>query len=130
MKKKLIIIGALIGAITIILKVMPAGAPGDILWMTNYVGGVNPVAIRTNSDLRAELYIPAERYIELARITGETTNLVNLLVSSGEFCRIRGHVWGPAPHLTLEYYSEPREFRRCVICGKEETRSMPAWPSP
>jgi hypothetical protein len=52
---------------------------------------------------------------------------INLLVTSGEVCKVRGHSWFTPPHLTLEYRFQPYEERKCALCGKFESRSMPPW---
>ena len=54
------------------------------------------------------------------------TNLVNSLISSGEFCRIRGHTWRPGCEMEsdnvgcLVYHGGPT--RTCRQCRKTETQ--------
>ncbi len=52
------------------------------------------------------------------------TNVVNLLVESGEFCRIRGHVWLNRPWFGC---SNSEEQRTCGVCGKIETKTPGEW---
>lgn len=68
--------------------------------------------------------------IAVAKRDGWITNLVNELVASGEFCRIKGHVWFTPMHLTVEYRTAPFEERKCQICGTLQSREMPGWPTP
>lgn len=101
---------------------------------TNHVStvGVGAILVYTNS-------YNAGGLIELAKANGSLTNLVNLLVTSGEFCRVRGHVWsyvttdikaegGFVPAVYSIPSLEPTQHRQCSVCGTNQYRSMPPWP--
>ena len=49
------------------------------------------------------------------------------LAESGEVCRVIGHVWVPATHLTLEYDPSAVGYRICGICGKKQVQRVGPW---
>jgi hypothetical protein len=67
-------------------------------------------------------------------IVYDLTNYVNELVTTGEFCRIRGHVWhygeGDSSFYGTTFENGWRNRRKCPVCGRIETRSNPSWPTP
>lgn len=73
----------------------------------------------------------AHFYIQAAKEFGALTNLVNELVTSGEFCRVRGHVWHYGAkgenYYGLTFDTEFKTARRCAVCGKIETRVDKPW---
>lgn len=57
-------------------------------------------------------------------------DVIRALVRSGDVCRAIGHhIWQSTPHVTLEYRPDGNypEHRKCVLCGKEETKEPGAW---
>lgn len=78
----------------------------------------------------------ASNIMDLAENEGQLTNLVNLLVSSGEFCKVRGHAWkDTTPTISPDvgriyrhFLGIPDEQRTCTVCGLSQERSMPDWP--
>lgn len=58
---------------------------------------------------------------------GSITNVINLLATSREFCRIRGHAWGPHLHVTLEYVPDRIACRECKICGLHQSQMATEW---
>ncbi len=55
------------------------------------------------------------------------TNAINSLVSSGEFCRVRGHAWGQHIHTTAEYSPNKLGCRECKVCGLHQTQYATEW---
>lgn len=78
-------------------------------------------------DLTNHLASAEELLATLKRETNYTA-AINLLCTSGEVCKVRGHAWFTPPHLTAEYRLQPFQERQCSVCGKFESRSMPPWP--
>lgn len=72
----------------------------------------------------------AQDYVDAAKYFKVMPDLVNLLATTGEICKVRGHAWKATPHFTLEWSEGRMEARECVVCGKYESRAMPAWPTP
>lgn len=72
----------------------------------------------------------AQDYVDAAKYFKVMPDLVNLLAITREICAVHGHAWKAMPHMTLEVQYGPVEARQCVVCGKYESRSMPAWPTP
>lgn len=64
----------------------------------------------------------AQMLLNDAREYGALTNLCKLLVSSGEFCRVRGHAWQANLHGYPAEQLEKPEWRECAVCGREEER--------
>lgn len=46
------------------------------------------------------------------------TNIINTLVESGEFCRVRGHAWGVTDKIGC---------RECKVCGAHQTPYASEW---
>lgn len=55
------------------------------------------------------------------------TNIVNDLIETGEFCRVRGHAWGGHLHVTLEYVTDKIGCRECKVCGQHQTQYASEW---
>jgi hypothetical protein len=53
---------------------------------------------------------------------------INLLFTSGEICRVRGHQWAPGCGMVGCLVMHYGETRHCTICGTYQSRSMPSWP--
>lgn len=69
----------------------------------------------------------AKTQIEAMKYAGTLTNVINLLASSGQFCQVRGHVWGPHAHVTLEYVSNRIGCRECKVCGLHQEQYATEW---
>ena len=65
----------------------------------------------------------AEMLLQDAKDYGALTNLVNLLIQSGEFCRVHDHTWVPNLKGYPAEQDEKPEWRECLICGLEEERA-------
>lgn len=67
------------------------------------------------------------QHIEAMKLNGTLTNVVNALVSSGEFCTIRGHCWkvgcGMIGCGTIHY----DRMRHCVLCGRVQSQTVSEW---
>lgn len=90
--------------------------------------------LAAGSVLLADLTNARDPLSELARahvITmqadGSITNVINLLVASGELCRIRGHAWGSHLHVTLEYMPDRIACRECKVCGVHQSQFATEW---
>lgn len=56
------------------------------------------------------------------------TNIINTLVESGEFCRVRGHTWNPIHgHFTLLHRPSDALCRECFICKAHQERQIGEW---
>jgi hypothetical protein len=84
-----------------------------------------PIPISYTTNIFAEVSV-----VGLAKREGWITNLVNELITTGEFCRVRGHKWMPHVNLTLLHRTTPYEERECINCGTVQSRGMPEWPTP
>jgi hypothetical protein len=62
--------------------------------------------------------------IWITNSTALTTNQINALATSGEFCKVRGHVW---QNLLNTFAVESSRARTCAICGKVETKTESDW---
>ena len=69
----------------------------------------------------------AKQHIQTMRDDGSLTNVVKLLVESGEFCQIHGHAWGSHTVTTLLYRPDNPQSRECKICGKVQERTQTEW---
>lgn len=69
----------------------------------------------------------AAKHVKEMREDGSITNVVNLLISSGEFCRVHGHAWGPHLHVTLEYMPDRISCRECKVCGLHQSQYVTDW---
>lgn len=67
--------------------------------------------------------------VKQLREQGDMTNLVKKLVMSGDVCAVAGHKWESIPHVTLDYRPDGDypAHRKCVLCGKTETKELGAW---
>lgn len=83
----------------------------------------------TNSvdQLRAKLSV--DDAVTHLRERGDIASLVKKLVESGDVCAVVGHKWVSVPHVTLEYRPDGDYpvHRKCVLCGKVETKEPGAW---
>lgn len=61
------------------------------------------------------------------RESNTLAGVLDELVKSGEFCKLRGHIWGQHVHLTLEYRTDNPQYRECVICKTVQTRTESDW---
>ncbi len=70
--------------------------------------------------------------IELLKQSGQLTNVINELFSSGEVCKVRGHAWrsGEKPAAdgivmipAIYFRGNPPERRHCENCGIHQTKS-------
>lgn len=69
----------------------------------------------------------AKKHIQEMTDDGSLTNVVNELVSSGTFCKVRGHKWElgcGVPGCLVMHYGE---MRHCVICGAVQQRLPGDW---
>ena len=81
----------------------------------------------TNIERRWFLEIPATNGM-VCGTNGFTDEFIRGICKDGTVCRAIGHKWENAPVITLMYYPDGApEKRRCVICGKEQMRSMEDW---
>ena len=69
----------------------------------------------------------AKAHIKAAKDDGSITNLVEELVVSGEFCRIRGHSWGDHLHITAEYSPNRIGCRECKVCRLHQSQYATEW---
>lgn len=66
-------------------------------------------------------------YIKEMELSGSLTNTINLLVTSGKLCAVRGHVWGEHMHVTLEYEPGRIGCRECKLCGLHQSKHATDW---
>lgn len=103
------------------------------LHLTFRLGGTitNVVRVPAITNLVVEdgqLYAKPDSVIEKMLVTDEgRTNIVNTLIASGEFCRVRGHTWGNHMHVTLEYSESRIGCRECKICGVHQEKHATEW---
>lgn len=118
MKTKINVIAALAAPISIAAFAVAAVLPEQPKTNTVVDGGTN--------------------LIFTSRLYGRITNLVNELVKSGDFCQVRGHTWTNSTDgyilqqriLLMFLPSTPFEQRTCAVCGTNQFRMMPEWPTP
>jgi hypothetical protein len=60
-----------------------------------------------------------------APMTIDSAEHVHRLARAGEICKVFGHWWRIVPHVTLEYRPDGNypEHRKCILCGKSETKT-------
>jgi hypothetical protein len=63
-------------------------------------------------------------YINRMESDNALTNVINLLVSSGKFCEIKGHAWIQKFSLTADLDPNRSETRQCTICGKWQSKRV------
>lgn len=111
-----------------------AVANTNIYWIkstaiTNQVATITNIVIKSNLWL-AETDAHSDRYsaIKIPINAASRTNIVNTLVESGEFCRVRGHIWD-AMHIetTLLYNPNPGSCRQCSVCKLHQERQPGEW---
>jgi len=66
----------------------------------------------------------------LANLKRETNYVaaINLLFTTGEVCKTRGHKWAPGCGMNGCLVIHYGEQRHCAICGTYQSRSMSPWP--
>lgn len=69
----------------------------------------------------------AKSHIQTMQADGSITNVLNLLITEGTFCQVRGHTWGQHFHLTLEYSPGKAGCRECSICKLHQTQYVTDW---
>ena len=52
---------------------------------------------------------------------------IKLLVTSGQVCRVRGHIWAGGCGMMGCLVIHPDQMRYCRLCGKTETRQVKEW---
>ena len=71
--------------------------------------------------------LPTNTFVLTSRTNWITDDEIKVLVTSGQVCRVRGHVWqdgcGMLGCLVMHY--GPR--RHCPLCGKVETQQIGEW---
>lgn len=124
MKNK--ILGLIVLAIAVLCFHLYAGdAKTNAITVRSYgVTNVFPFPAITNIVMESgKMYVEHDAgTIKLLVSDVGRTNLVNALVATGEFCRVRGHAWGHHVHVTLEYQDGKIGCRECKACKKHETQ--------
>ena len=69
----------------------------------------------------------ARSHIKIMQDDGSITNVINLLISEGIFCQVRGHKWEAGCGVSGCLVIHDGPMRHCVVCGKTETREMKPW---
>jgi hypothetical protein len=66
--------------------------------------------------------------VKQLREQGDMTNLVKILVKSGEVCAVFGHKWASS-YVTIEHPLDGNYamHRACSLCGKVETKEPGVW---
>lgn len=89
--------------------------------------------------LEVKLETLAKHHVEVMQQDNTITNVIKLLVSQGEVCKVIEHKWQPGRKpihsiagidghvITLPAITEPRPIRHCLVCGKTETREIGDW---
>lgn len=91
----------------------PASKPG----VTNFSGPPVPNGEATNS---AVVKYSSGKNVDY-------TDLVNVLVTDGTFCKVRGHSWGAHAHVTLEHVPSRVGCRKCQVCGLHQEQYASEW---
>lgn len=129
-------------AIGLTLGALGIGAGGGM--MTNYNGAITniftlellPQPLATNiTFVDGQVLVEYDKTIDhhaknlvLHAHTNLVENLVNRLVSSGEFCRVRGHTWSDSfGWVTTERDTDGSVRRRCAVCLTIQTRTPGEW---
>lgn len=60
-------------------------------------------------------------------LTDDRTNLVNDIATSGEFCRVRGHIWQPVFNTYAVYQPNAGPSRKCAVCGLQQSKEVSDW---
>jgi len=95
------------------------------IYTTNVVTGW---AITNNCEAQWKSAAGVKRdHIKEMESDGSLTNVINLLITSGKFCAIHGHVWGDHMHVTLEYEPGRIGCRQCHICGLHQSQHATDW---
>lgn len=87
------------------------------------------VLYQTNNACASRRVLSVEGVMKQLREQGDMTTLVKKLVESGDVCAVVGHKWESIPHVTLEYRPDGDypAHRKCVLCGKTETKEPGVW---
>lgn len=71
--------------------------------------------------------IDATNAFNALKENGGLTNMVDLIISSGEFCRIRGHRWEPGCGMEGCAVNHEGPTRHCAVCGLMQTQTPGEW---
>ena len=71
--------------------------------------------------------VDPDQFIRDYRGGANWTNFLNLLVSSGELCRVRSHLWQPGCGLAGCLTYHPFEMRHCALCKTTQSRQPGDW---
>lgn len=93
-----------------------ANSTNSIYWITN----------NFETEWKSASSVKRDRVKEM-ELDGSLTNVINLLITSGKFCAIRGHAWGTHMHVTLEYEPGRIGCRQCQICGLHQSQHTTDW---
>jgi len=93
---------------------------GEPLAVTNYVE-----LVRIGLKVPGQWFNHTSRTVVFSESNDILTNTVNLLVSSGQFCSVRGHTWSFAPILGV--YQPGQRVRQCAICRATQTSEQTEW---
>lgn len=66
----------------------------------------------------------AEWQIKTMQENGSLTNIVNLLISKGLVCEVRGHKWEPGCGIMGCVVYHTGAMRHCSVCGKTQTQAI------
>lgn len=69
----------------------------------------------------------AKSHIKAMQDDGSITNVLNMVITNGTFCQVRGHSWGQHMHVTLEYSPSRIGCRECKICGLHQEQYATEW---
>ena len=87
------------------------------------------LAVACSAVLAAALNLDelAKAHVKAMRDDGSITNVVNLIVSDGTFCQVRGHKWefGCGVNGCLVNHYAP--MRHCAVCGSTQTQKVGPW---
>lgn len=93
----------------------------------NKLGTATALAVACSVLLAAGLDDTAKGHIKAMQDDGSITNVVNMLVTNGTICAVRGHSWGNHMHVTLEYWPSRIGCRECKICGLHQSQYATEW---
>ena len=97
-------------------------------WTNGLFVATNWAVHRASPEQRADMYVSS------IRVDGSLSNVVNLLVSQGEVCKVKGHFWRDGRPGENEYghgifadYHPGVSYRTCRLCGACQSKTEGEW---
>ena len=98
-----------------------------LFWAGLLLAGLAVLSFGQVPPVPVDIAALAKSHLKASKEDGSITNLIEELVRSGEFCRIRGHSWGEHMHITMEYSPNRIGCRECKVCRLHQSQYATEW---